>query len=554
MHIRSIKCCQWPTLKALLLACIALNISPLAAQTFTESNLPILLIDTENGISIVDEPKRPARLRIIANGSGQINRITDTNYALDHRIGIETRGQTSQLFSDKKPYAFEPIDANNEEVDLRILGMPKESDWVLLAPYSDKSLLRDVAAFELGNRCSNLPYTPRTRVVEVMVNNDYKGVYILTEKIKRDNDRVNVQRNVPLQDVTGGYIIKIDKGNGIVGNESWASHIASANGGQINFLYHYPQPEDISSAQMSYIQNYMRQFEDVLRGPDFQDPNIGIRKYADLNSFIDYMLHTEITRNVDGYRISTFLYKDRDSIDARIHMGPVWDFNIALGNANYCDGGNVTGWAWNFNQVCPSDYWFVPFWWDRLRQDSNYIKDTKARWAELRATRLSNTAINAMYDSLSALVADGPASRNFQRWGIMGVWQWPNNFVGSSWQSEADYLRRWTLDRMAWMDANIPMLKVYTPNTPSTQFQPRVQPNPARRGEIQFELSVPKDTRYTIQMYDQMGRLVIDTASTTIFGGTNTYTLKHSLSPGTYSWRVAYPNQNPTTGQVVILE
>jgi CotH kinase protein len=528
--------------------------SSIAAQVFVESTLPIVLIDTDG--PILDEPKTTGRLRIIYNGPNEINHLSDVYYAFDGKIGIETRGQTSQLFSDKKPYGFETLDDAGVEANRSLLGMPKESDWILLAPYTDKSLLRDVAAFGLGARFDWMDYTPRAQVVEVMVNGNYRGIYILTEKIKRNNDRVPVERNVPSHDVTGGYIIKIDKGNTNVPNESWASHIQSNNGGQIRFLYHYPAPEKITQPQMTYIQGFLRQFEDVLRSPQYRDPVVGYQKYIDTESFIDYMLHTEVTRNVDGYRISTFLYKDRDSIDTKLHMGPVWDFNIALGNADYCDGGRTSGWAWDFNRVCPSDYWFVPFWWERLLQDSAYVAKTKARWTELRATTLSDAAVTSLYDSLSTLVSGAPQQRNFERWPIMGTYQWPNAYVGATWQDEYNYLKRWTLERLAWMDDNIHQLQASGgSNTPIDMvLVPRVLPNPARSQEIIFEMNLQSGESYHIQVFDMNGREVADTSGRSASVGIHTHVLRHQLTPGTYSWRVEIPYKNPAVGKVVVVK
>jgi hypothetical protein len=541
---------------ALLFLMIGLAAAAASAQILTQSTLPILRVNT-NGAAILDEPKTAATLEIVDNGPGQLNLVNDPANSFSGPIGIETRGQTSQLLSDKKPYGFETLDDMGVEDSKSLLGLPKESDWILLAPFSDKSLLRDVTAFELARRFDRMPYTPRTRVVELMVNGDYRGVYILTEKIKRDKKRVNVAKNNPENDLTGGYIIKIDKGNGIVANEWWESHVAPnvPNGQKIRFLYHYPKPNKILPSQQNYIQQYLRDFENALRSSNFMHPTDGYRKYAEVGSFIDFMLLNEVTRNVDGYRISTYLYKNRDSIDSRLYMGPVWDFNIALGNANYCNGGDVTGWAWNFNRVCQDDYWVIPFWWERMRQDSNFLIATQLRWQELRATTLSNAAVNQMLDSLQALVADGPVTRNFVRWPIMGTWQWPNNFVGNSWNAEMNYLREWTLGRLAWMDQEMPRL--YTVGQfdfdPDDEYAPRVTPNPARGGEIVFDFYARKNTTYDIQLYDQQGRLVGDTTGQAIANGANKITYRHRLASGTYTYRISVVAQLPVTGKVVIV-
>ena len=91
-----------------------------------------------------------------------------------------------------------------------------------------------------------------------------------------------------------------------------------------------------------------------------------------------------MSRNVDGYRLSTFIYKDKDSKDEKLYLGPIWDFNLAFGNADYCDGGETQGWAWDFNKICRGDNWSIPFWWRRLLRDPEYVIQYQNRWAELR--------------------------------------------------------------------------------------------------------------------------------------------------------------------------
>ena len=108
------------------------------------------------------------------------------------------------------------------------------------------------------------------------------------------------------------------------------------------------------------------------------DPDTGYQSLIDIDSFIDFFIINEITKNIDGYRLSTYINVD---IDQKIKMGPIWDFNLAFGNADYCDGANTQGWLYNFNSICPGDIWQVPFWWGRLMESVFSSKDLKDKMA-----------------------------------------------------------------------------------------------------------------------------------------------------------------------------
>ncbi len=344
----------------------------LAAQTdfaqSLKSNLPIIVINT-NGQTILDEPKISASMGIIDNGPGGANDSSDPFNNYDGKIGIEIRGSSSQMFP-KKQYGIELRDDVGEGVSASLLGMPAEEDWVLFAPYNDKSLMRDALAYKLGRDLGQ--YAPRTRFCEVIINDVYQGVYVLIEKIKRDKNRVDINKLNPDENsgdnLTGGYIIKIDKSTGS-GSGGWTSTYPppGRNGNQtIYFQYDYPKDVDITSQQKNYIQQVLSNFEGTLAGNDFTDPVQGYARYIDVNSFIDFFIANEVSKNVDGYRLSTYLHKQKDSDGGKLRMGPIWDFNLGFGNANYCTQGNPEGWVTAFNDICPQDYWLIPFWWNKL--------------------------------------------------------------------------------------------------------------------------------------------------------------------------------------------
>jgi hypothetical protein len=166
-------------------------------------------------------------------------------------------------------------------------------------------------------------------------------------------------------------------------------------------------------------------------------------------------LINELSKNVDGYRISTYLHKQRFSEGGKLVAGPLWDFNIAWGNSNYCQGGNTSGWEINFNSVCGGGGELQnPFWWNRMLQDPLFANEVKCRWTTLRQSSLSDAALTSYIDSVATLLSV-PAARHYQKWPILGAYVWPNNFIGQTYQEEVNYLKTWIQNRTTWMDANM---------------------------------------------------------------------------------------------------
>lgn len=426
----------------------------LPAQTITSSDLPLVVINT-NGQTIMDDPKIMADMGIIYNGAGTRNNMTDPFNHYNGKIGIEIRGQSSQQFP-MKSYSLELWDVNGNSVNHSLFGLPAESDWVLYAPYNEKTLMHNFLAYtmtrEMGRWAANCRY------VEVIINNDYKGIYVLMEKIKRNSARVNVTKlnsaDVTGDAVTGGYIFSIDKEA-----DGWFSSYVPKernNNQYIQFSYIYPKITALVPAQKDYIKGYVDSFENAVNAANYQDKQNGWRHFADENSFIDYFITNEVSRNVDGYRLSTYFFKDRNSKGGKINAGPVWDYDLAFRNANYCKGSDTTGWAYQFNAVCPGDFWLVPFWWDRFLSDTAFQSNLKCRWNTLRKTSLSLSRLNTLIDSVVNVTAEA-RQRHFQRWPVLGQYIWPNpQPIAMTYNGEIQTLKTWLADRLHWLDNNIP--------------------------------------------------------------------------------------------------
>ena len=500
--------------------------------TLTESNLPIIIIESINTINSDD--KVAANMRIFFKEDGSINKITDTPENYDGNIGIKQRGQSSLFFFDKKGFSIETRDELGEEESIAIMGMPKEVDWVLHGPYSDKSLMRNALMYTLAD--SITPYAPRVQMTEVIINDEYQGVYLFTEKIKRDGDRVDVAKlkddDLTGDDLTGGYILKFDKAD--TEEIGWTSPFSENTDQPVNFVHVYPDWDDIAPEQKNYIQNWITDFEELLAGPDYTDELIGYRKSINTESFIDFMLLNEMSRNVDGYRLSTYMFKDKDSNDDELHLGPVWDYNLAFGNANYCDANRIDGWAYNYNDVCPGDQFPIHFWWKRLLTDPTFAEDLAQKWMKLRNGKFSNSNINGLIDHFEAQLTI-PQVRNFQKWDILGTDVWPNAFVGTTYASEVDYLRSWLMDRMAWMDSAFDI--DLAAQTIQNENNISIGPNP-----VQDVLTINGDflnKTYSISIYDLSGQVL------TFSKSSNTIDVS-SLNPGVYTILISNTSDQKT--------
>lgn len=421
------------------------------------SNLPICIIDTR-GKTIANEPKILAHMKIIDNGPGKINKVKDTKYNYNNFIAIEIRGNSSQFYPQKQ-YGIELRDSmTGEDLDAGLMGMPAEEDWVLYAPYNDISMLRNVLTYNLWNAMGH--WGPRTRFCELLINNEYVGIYILTESIKRGNDRVNIAKLNPEDtsglELTGGYIMKIDK-NSNSADLGFISKVKSTTNLDINWLHHYPDSNDIKPKQQKYIQNFIDTVELLIASPGFADPVKGYKKYISVNSFVDYFLITEFSRNIDAYKASSFFYKEKleaDGSKGMLKAGPVWDYNFAFGNASFCSGAQTTGWMYD---GCVPATIPTPILWRRLLGDTNYANAVKCRYLELRKTLLDTANLFQFLNRYAFDTLDAAQKRHYTKWKILGTNPGGfNAYIASSYPDEMNRLKSWIRNRLNWMDANLP--------------------------------------------------------------------------------------------------
>ena len=400
------------------------------AQTFTDSNLPIVIIETDGHVNIPDEPKVLATMKIIWHQDGSRNYMSDVsnpaylNY--DGRIGIERRGSSSQM-PQKKPYGLETLmddDVTNNNVS--ILGMPKENDWILNSLAFDQTGMRDVISYEMSENLGQ--YTPRRVYCEVIINDDYKGLYVFMEKIKADDERVNIDKD-------GGHIVQTDRSEG--GYYEW--EMESNNSGwwadPAVFIHVYPKPENITATQHNYIKSVFLGLADKAGNHNTTIEN-GIPSIIDVSTFVDFMMLAEFSSNVDVYQLSTYFHKDNGG---KLRAGPIWDYNLAYGHDEFGSRSRYDVWQFFNNDNTGPKFWKDLFDTDEFRC---YLAK---RWFEITAEGmpLNYNVVCERMDEIDAWISEAIARDN-QRWHQM-----------QQHASEVNAMKSWIQQRINWLNNNI---------------------------------------------------------------------------------------------------
>ncbi len=430
----------------------------------TSTNLPIVWLDVDG--EYIDRYERiTARMKVIHNGDGMLNYADTVGHPGQHvdyegYVALRYRGSSSFSMSDKKPYSFRPLDKPLEEggskKKVNILGMGKDNNWALLAPYNDKSMMRDLLAFEVSRPW--MEYTPEGRYCELFLDGTYYGVYVLTEVVSKGKTRIDLPDPGESGDsITGGYIMEVNRTEDEVTYRSKYAPVSSYGmrytDRYINFQYKSPDYEEMTDAQVDYITGRIDQMEDALWNYR-PTGSANYRDYLDEQNFIDYQIAMELGHNVDAYRLSGKFFKRRDSEDPRFKM-VVWDMNLAYGNSDYYQGWRTDTWIYKNNNTLytQGDPQMIPFWWYKLNTNPDYTESLKARWAQYRRSNLREDRLMATIDSLAnVLTSHGAEQRNSQAWPRWGEYVWPNYYVASDFADEVDYLKQWLSERIAWMD------------------------------------------------------------------------------------------------------
>ncbi len=434
-----------------LLTILLLLTSQLQAQEFSSSNLPIIILETEEDY-IPDEPKMDAYMGIIFNEDGSENFVDDPFNHFEGNIGIETRGNSTQGF-DKQTYSVELRTEDNEDFSTSLLGMGVEEDWILHAMVIDKTQLRIPLSWDLFRGMGH--YSSHWRFVELVWNGEYRGLYLLCERIKRDNDRVDIARldedDLQGDSLTGGYILRIDWLDDFEGFES---EFESQGGIPQHYHWYYPRAENIQEEQEEYIEEYMYMFESAVFSDDYHnEDDIRYTDYIDVTSFVDFLLINEFTKNSDGYKLSTYMHKDRNG---PLTAGPIWDFDQTYGLSVVCSSHETDGWMYLQEQDGCEDIETMPMWWRAMMEDPVFTNHLKCRWEKFKDGLLSQDSIFEWIDQYVEFLEE-PLERNFEQWEFIGEYIWiePDD-IPDSYEGEIEYLKDWIHERIAWLDDNMP--------------------------------------------------------------------------------------------------
>ena len=456
------------------------------AVNLDSSNLPIFVIDTQ-GKSIKDEPKTMVRLGVIDNGPDLLNYRNDPFNEYDGWIGLELRGNASLHLFPKKPYTFETRHKDTSNNNVELCGLPRENDWILRAAYIDKTFIRDALAYFMSRSIGR--WAPRTRHIELIVDDEYQGIYVLEEQIKPDNDRLDIAKmdssDIAGEDVTGGYIYEI-------------SQDGPGFGERRRFVY--PKPDDIMPEQVDYIREYDDQFRRVMRRSDFNDPENGYPKYIDVPAFIDEILVQEAVKNSDTYGWSSYFHKDQGG---KLKAGPVWDFDQALSNSTFSCGDCVKEWQIEKQLDGHPDFWY------RLWTDSSFKTQLADRWFELRDGPFQTARLFAFVDSCAVHLSEAQ-ERNFQRWPILGeeLWRSTDGWQErDTYQKEVDYMRNWLDAHLEWMDDELARFTSVQQTAGPVKLTFQITPNPFHQ-QVSISYTLYKSQHIRFIVYNVLGQQV----------------------------------------------
>lgn len=422
-------------LLVVLIILVQIAISLKAQIPFSTSQLPLIFIDTKGG-EIIDDVKIDAEMGVIWKGDS----IHSTNDAFNNYngvIGIEIRGNSSANWP-KKPYRIETRNADKSNNNVSLLGMPKENDWILLAPYRDKSLMRNALCFRIIKEMGW--YAPRYKYCNLIVNNEYVGVYMLVESIKLDKNRVNIDKPEETSNpdsLTGGYLLEMTSIKRL--NEGEPYILVGLSGQEI--AVHSPKPENFTSNRREYITNYIYEIEARLKAKAYS----GTNDYKDLinvESFVDHMLVSEVFRQLDAFHASYFFTKD---INEKLTLGPAWDFNFSIGNYTRWDADNTNDF-WLLNDR----YSNASFWMKGIYADTIFMNLVKARYRDLRENILSTSHIFAIFDEYNTYIGDN-RNHDYEKWPLDDR----NKFVPEehfTYEAEITFIKSWLKDRFSWLD------------------------------------------------------------------------------------------------------
>lgn len=386
------------------------------AEIERRQNIPVVRIETEGGAGIYDKKNYVPGVITVLDPEKLYSDVVE----FSSEMGIRGRGNSTWSWP-KKPWKVKL------EEKAELLGMPADKEWALLANYSDRTLLRNIVAMRLSEICG-FSWTPRMHSVEVYLNGEYQGVYTLCEHKKISKDRVAIDEE------TAVYL-EIEES--MDETTVWST--------SMGVPMMFSEPEVPSDEQLEYIKNLFDDFEAAL----YSNDHTAYEEYVDVDSFIDYYIVQELTKNIDGnLRKSSFITKE---VGKKLEMYHLWDFDLTLGNCGYFDwrvgNGPENFWIRDFASNCtPGDNWI-----NLMMKDPGFMEKLEKRWNEL----LPEFRNIPDFIDRQALYLQKAQKRNFEVWSIHESVDWVKFPSLGSYEKEVEYLKEFYTERLEWLDKEL---------------------------------------------------------------------------------------------------
>ena len=429
-------------------------------DTFS-SHLPVVSIET-GGVVIPGRPEQGQHVKDIENSfiqadmriydrEGELNKLS-SQPVLESKINIRVRGNSSRTF-DKVGYLFKFTDDAGMERKLEVMGMEKDSTWVLHGPYLDKTLMRNYMWYNLAGQI--MEWAPDVRYCEVFLDHEYQGLYVMAEQISMGEGRIEMTKYDGKSNISS-YIVCADREsvNDVQYLDNFTSYALRING---KLEVKYPGASRITPELTEYISRDFSRFEKALYSFDYDTARYGYQNYIDVDSFVDYFIINEVTQNTDAGLYSTYFYKD---VSGKLKMC-VWDFN------NCCDNyiEDQTPMAGFFMQNRP--------WYFMLCKDEAFMEKVITRYHQLRKGILSEEAVESNIARVQSYL--GPAiERNFEKWGYSFLPEkdllYEDERKIGSYEAAVEQYETRLVRRMRWMDEHIEDLRSYSHESINKKF------------------------------------------------------------------------------------
>ena len=407
------------------------------------SHLPIVNINLNNQIVPTKYEENTYIITDVDIYDNGINILGNNKES--YKARLRYRGRSSLEF-DKKGYSLKFINEKDEKKNIKFLGMPKDSDWVLHGPFIDKTLIRNYMWYNISQEI--MTDAPKVRLFELYVDYNYQGVYVAIEAVTRgDNSRIKMDK-INKDSMATSYLIQLDnyEANPITDLNSLSKYTYKINTltTPLALTIKYPEESDLKEDVKKYILDDFSKFEKMLYSFDYKEYG----NYIDIDSFVDYFIINEFTQNYDAGHLSTYIYKD---IFGKYKMY-VWDFNSA--NNNYqIDLLENQRFAFDKN-----------LWFEMLLKDPDFTEAIISRYESLRKSYLSDEYLDNYIDEVVEYL--GPAiERNFSIWGYTleeGYKKFQTNYMPTSYEDAIKQLKESIHKRGEWMDKNIYTLRQYS--------------------------------------------------------------------------------------------